>query len=114
MSSISERVAAGVEWLDGVLPNWWKTLSIDPSEFSMSDGCHCVIGQLNPDGDYNDAIDYHWLDLDDQTAIARGFHHEGQVLKYEDYDGLFAEYAALTDEWTRVITSRREATPDAG
>lgn len=103
MPTIAERVAKGVEWLDSRIPDWWQTHKFSLDRFNMSDGCACVVGQLSPHTGYDDAVDDHWLDLDDGLARDRGFFAGDAVQNAEEYDD-------LTDEWRRVITSRREAT----
>lgn len=105
MTSISERVAAGATWLDSRLPNWWQTHRIDLDSFEMHDDCRCVVGQLSPQGHYGEAVEEWWLDLSDDVGRSLGF-FAGDAIENR------VEYDQLTREWTRVITSRREATPD--
>jgi hypothetical protein len=114
VSTISERVARGATWLDEKLPDWWKTLDVDPGMFDMSVGCTCVIGQLYPtvedfdeddtdESAFNIAVETAWLDLDWTIAVSHGFYAGQPFANWE------AEYAALTAEWVRVITERRAA-----
>lgn len=102
MSTIAERVARGAAWLDGVLPNWWKTHSLNLDDFDMADGCKCVVGQLSPFAEFDDAIDGAWMDLSFDAAHALGFSAgpaQSNALEYLD----------LQAEWRRIITERRAA-----
>lgn len=101
--TIEERVAKGVEFLDSRLPDWWQTHSINLDKFHLAEACNCVIGQVAPFPEFDDAIDAGWLDLDYSTAYEMGFFAGHAWLNEATYD-------ELTAEWRRVITSRREAT----
>ncbi len=100
MSTIAERVAAGVAWLDENRPDWW--LDVDLDKLVLSSPCRCVLGQLY--GEYEDApiVD---VNTDDEVAVAHGFNAGG----HDHPAGPFAEFAALESEWRRVITERRAA-----
>ncbi len=116
-AAIAERVAAGVAWLDDVLPDWWKTHEIDLDALDMSDGCQCVVGQLYPfdeddiehdiedDGlsPFDAAVNRYWFDLTYPAARERGLLAVGDLYERPD------EYIELGDEWRRVITERRAA-----
>jgi len=103
--TVEERVAAGTAWLDEKVPDWWQTHKFSLDIFDLTNGCRCVVGQLAPDNmDYGEAIDYAWLDLTDSLAWDLGF-FAGEP---ETDDETIAMYAALEDEWVRVITERRE------
>lgn len=104
MSTIAERVAAGVAWLDWKLPDWWRDTRIDLSAFDMSEDCRCVVGQLSPQGHYGNAVATHWLDLDEEMATELGFW--AGVALFPDNR---TDYRALENEWRRVIEQRREA-----
>ena len=99
MSTISERVARGVAWLDGVLPDWWRM--VDLGQLVLSSPCRCVLGQLY--GDYMDSplVDEHG----DEAGVDRGFNASGA----EWTDQTYSEFEALEREWRRVITERRAA-----
>lgn len=101
MSTIEERVARGVSWLDDVLPEWWKTHSINLDDFDMADSCKCVIGQLSPH-EFDDAIHEVWMDLTYSKAYELGF-FAGPSCTHAP------EYLELQAQWRRVITERRAA-----
>lgn len=105
MSTIEERVARGVEWLDCRIPDWWQTHTFNLDRFALADGCRCVVGQLAPAGDYGEAILWRWFDLTDDLAFHLGF-YAGEP---GESDGIDADYRALEAEWRRVITARRAA-----
>lgn len=88
MTSISERVARGVEWLDETHPGWVKRIDLD--RLDIGDCERCLIGQTI--GDFCEAPD---LPFDEMGFVGPDDH-------------------ALEVEWRRVITERREAAPHAG
>lgn len=93
MSTITERVAAGAAWLDENFLNWLHL--VDLNTLRLSSPCRCVLGQLY--GDFCDRPEGLFA-----TAYDHGF---DTLVGY----GTDAEYAALEDEWRRVITERRAA-----
>jgi hypothetical protein len=52
MTTVTERVAAGVVWLDANSPGWRGKIAI--SDLEMSSSCSCVIGQVF--GNYSNVI----------------------------------------------------------
>lgn len=93
MTTIEERVTKGVEWLDSERPGWTEHINLRLLDLAH---CHrCVLGQLFDDFDLR-PTELRPLDV----AALHGFERESP---YQ------AEYADLTAEWRRVITSRREA-----
>lgn len=103
MTSISERVARGVEWLDVNRPGWVD--AIDLERLLLSSPCDCVLGQI--DGNYFTVI---WSDDPNRPdGKACGFNARDAYDCGGD-DAQQAECHELEDEWRRVITSRREAT----
>lgn len=114
MSTIAERVARGAAFLDTRMSGWWRVGGIVLGRLRMSDGCFCVVGQLYPDTaavdpydetPFTRALEGGWLDLDYAAALALGFF----VDPARGARAVDAEYRALTEEWTRVITERRAA-----
>jgi cytochrome P450 len=97
VSTISERVARGVAWLDENRPAWDR--EIDLGRLVLSSPCRCVLGQLY--GDYSDAPIDARLDGYD---VQRGFNSSGRTYGERDND-----FDALEAEWRRVITERRAA-----
>lgn len=140
MSDTATRVARGAAWLDTKYPGWFQ--AIDLATLKISD-CHmCVLGQVYTGavsdaekdqivgqivagmsntwaaqwnamykakelGGYNVLCEFYDLDFTPQL----GFAIDAQEYQSEDDDRV--EYAALLDEWTRVIIERRlQAHPD--
>jgi hypothetical protein len=104
VSTIAERVAAGVSWLDWKLPGWWESHRIDLDLFDMTGDCRCVVGQLSPHHHYGKAVSRSWLDLDEEMATEFGFW--AGVAEFSDN---VAHYRALEAEWRRVIEARRSS-----
>jgi len=102
---IGERVARGCDWLDERIPAWW--LKVELVEVDMANPCGCVLGQLYGGWYYNAPIDM-------DTAVECGFdtsvvRDDGMSL--ERWRELVdAQFAAMTDEWTRTILERRYGT----
>jgi hypothetical protein len=96
--TVAECVAAGVALLDERRPGWEQL--IDLERLNLGSSCRCILGQLwagapgNPYERGRDAIGLVW-----PATIRYGF-DAGSPYDYE----------ALTGEWCRVITARREAT----
>ncbi len=88
---IAARVAAGAQWLDDNVPGWVDLIDLD--RLDLRSTCRCVLGQLFDDYDFAPR-DARWYSGD------YGFDAVG--------DHLTAEYVALTDAWTRLITTRRQ------
>lgn len=40
----TQRVEAGIAWLDDVRPQWWQELDLD--SLDLGSGSHCVLGQI--------------------------------------------------------------------
>ncbi len=110
-TTIAERVAAGVAWLDEHDPGWWRTDApedptrgrdaqpIDLGRLSLSSPCGCILGHRW--GHYANAL----LDAPlDAPPWRMGFDAAAQV-----YPDRRVEYRHLTAEWRRVIRERREA-----
>lgn len=96
MSTISERVQRGAEWLDTHRDTWFSDINLD--ELILSSPCDCVLGQLY--GGFDDRPD----DLED--AEDYGFNVQPHMSGSAE---IAAEYDALEAEWRRVITERRAA-----
>jgi hypothetical protein len=114
LTTARSRVLAGAAWLDQHRPGWWKSDRFDLGNFSLSDGCRCVVGQIyiteidgfddrDTDSAFDEAITDAWLDLTFELATDLGF-YAGPPLQYSD------EYAELDREWRRLIEERREKT----
>jgi hypothetical protein len=97
VSTISERVARGVAWLDDNVLGWQNR--IDVGQLILSSPCRCVLGQLF--GEYMDAplVD----EGGDVAGADYGFNAYGHSPERD------AEYVDLEVEWRRVITERRAA-----
>ncbi len=96
MTAIAERVAAGAAFLDEHDPGWDR--DVDLATLDLSDCGNCVFGQLQ-DGYDDGLIEF---GLSDQRATELGFAEAGFL--NSDCD-----YPALTAEWRKIITARREA-----
>ena len=102
MSTIAQRVAAGVAFLDaGGNPDWWRA-DIDLGVLDLADCGRCIFGQLY--GHYWKGIELH--ELTDGATVALGFTVTGDEPGQEADE---SEYAPLTAEWKRVIAGRRAA-----
>jgi hypothetical protein len=103
---IPERVARGVDWLDEHVAAWWLPEKINLDNLIMRQPCHCILGQL-----------YGWYynaPLSSDESALCGFDTTVRY-DYDDYRGAEAaadaEFAALADEWTRVVLERRAGAP---
>lgn len=94
--SIEQRVADGATFLDANVVGWVD--KIDLKTLRINCLCNCVLGQLFEE--YGSGL----IALDVHDGRDFGF----DVLE-KDYMNNKAEYAALTDEWKRVILARRAA-----
>jgi hypothetical protein len=92
VSTIAERVARGVAWLDEKRPGWAD--EIDLTELVLSSPCRCILGQLYGDFDK----------VSVRGPMAKGFNAYGG-----DDQSLYDQFEALEREWRRVITERRAA-----
>lgn len=118
MTTVAERVAAGMAFLDQVDPDWWKadvTCAINLHALDLGDNGKCVLGQRCPleyreedgTGDYRAwSAALSGVNQDDWTgadnwAAPLGFQCQGPYSS-EDYED-------LTAEWKRVILERRAA-----
>lgn len=111
--TISARVQAGAAWLDQHVPGW--VADIDLNRLDLASPCRCILGQIHG-GEYptmgeipgEDGRPANWTT--NRTAL--GFEcspardgEKPEVWLARTHD----EYAALTAEWTRVITACRDA-----
>lgn len=100
MSTITDRVAAGVAWLDEHVLGWQDRVVVEQIE--MASVCRCVLGQIF--GSFYSAP----LDEFDQAA-ALGFDARLPDDGEADIDVTPRDFMALAEEWERVITERRAA-----
>jgi hypothetical protein len=94
MSTVAERVNAGIAWLDEHEPGWRQR--VDRDRLDQEDCTRCVGGQLA--GWYHYFLQRHGLS--DYAAIRLGF---DLVYPHGDFD-------QLTAAWRELIDTRR-ATP---
>lgn len=102
MSTVAQRVAAGVEWLDANYPDWRDNVTLE--YFDIQDSSKCVLGQLFESEAFDE--DGYWY------AIHRGYVEDVEELGFDgqDYDsngeyiGLLIDYEFLQEEWTRVLS----------
>jgi hypothetical protein len=100
MSTDTERVAAGMAFLDEREPGWPSR--IDLGRLNIADPDWCMTGQLQP------ATSHAW------AGICRAAGWEADAGGADDISLGFdaeeaAEYSALTAEWRRAITERLAA-----
>jgi len=103
MSTVAERVAAGVKYLDSVLPEWRNKVSVNT--FNIRSSEDCVLGHLfksNAEDNsefYSDGFDYGLRNyVGHDRLVEFGFDVPGSSLATED-----AEYNELQQEWERVL-----------
>lgn len=88
------RVAKGAAILDQARPGWWNR--IDVGTLTLSDPCHCIVGQLARVRNDFDAYEAEWEEL---------FGEEGG-----EEEGVYAtqeNYPKLQDVWIEAIADRR-------
>lgn len=132
MSGVAERVAAGAAFLDEHEPGWWRAddkRAIDLDMLDMGTGDVCILGQRCPVETLRVYLGFPPMDEEDREfaymayaeqlsgsprgdrypldlwAVAHGFNRPFDVC---NPDAMSREYAALTAEWKRLITSRRK------
>lgn len=107
-STIPDRVAAGVAWLDANAPDWLDRIDLD--ELQMDDCCRCMLGQVFDDYWKSPLLagDIAKGSSDLPSAVPLGFQSQHVDLNSEAAD---AEYESLAAEWRRVIAERRTAVP---
>lgn len=97
LPTIAERVAAGAQWLNDNVPDWWQRIDLD--RLDVRSECRCVLGQIY--GHYSVAPKTAWWSDPD--------HGYGKWLA--DWRGFDTatddEVEALTAEWRRVIEAHR-------
>ena len=106
--SVRERVLAGLKWLLDNRPV--ETVDIDVDNLNVANAHMCPLGQT---GGYWDTLNTiipksgdmensEWLDAHDaqtEWAIAHGFQ-----ISTDDVECADDEYAALNEEWRRVLS----------
>jgi hypothetical protein len=104
MTTVTERVAAGVALLDETRPGWERHINL--RFLDLGDCWECVLGQEfaaehDPDHDSPFGYGVEMLSLDAVDEARR-----------YGFDGPGPEHAALTAEWRRVIEARRAGASD--
>lgn len=98
--TIQERVAAGAAALDAYLPGWVDR--VDLGTLDMRSPCGCILGQ---------AFDNYWTaPFGDPYDDPERYRADLGFQAYSTLDGGSGEpgeYAALQDEWARLIEARR-------
>jgi hypothetical protein len=139
MSDTATRVARGAAWLDTKYPGWFA--SIDLATLEISDCRMCVLGQVYtghiPEVERGQLVAQAVASLAPASEVeqrgweeampmwggfsvfleAYGLEDAGMAMgfaaDYGDVTQIDNHYAALLDEWTRVIIERRlQAHPD--
>lgn len=96
--TVQERVAKGMHTLDANVPGWHHKVRTQTLDISNSG--RCALGQTY--GSYS--AGFLMLGLSGGHCVEQGFQAE-----FTPWGDMEAEYAALTDEWKRQITERRES-----
>ncbi|MFO8231074.1 MAG: hypothetical protein R6U20_00265 [Longimonas sp.] len=106
-ASARKRVERGATYLDGVDPHWYR--GVDPVTLELSDGSHCVLGQMH--GDYRLGLGRaHLLNMGSGpraslSPVAYGF----QAADTGDADMDAHDYDLLTAAWAEAIRARHAA-----
>lgn len=106
-ASARKRVERGAAYLDGVDPHWYR--SVDPVTLELSDGSHCVLGQMH--GDYRLGLGRaHLLNMGSGpraslSPVAYGF----QAADTGDADMDAHDYDLLTAAWAEAVRARHAA-----
>ena len=126
-SEAARRVAAGVAFMDTSDPGWWREdieRAIDLGDFDISRPDACVLAQRCPLevlAEHAGALDAESLtagDMDEAyfvnaAGLSDGAVRDGETLTEwataRGFTGNADEMPALTAEWQRVITGRRQA-----
>ena len=104
IESARARVARGASYLDKVDPTWYR--SVDPVTLELSDGAHCVLGQMH--GDYRLGLGRaHLLNMGSGpraslSPVAHGF----QALNTESESDKARDYDFLTTAWAESVRTR--------
>lgn len=99
MSTIEERVASGVEWLNANYPGWRDRVMIN--DFSIESTCRCVLGQL-----FNTEATEIYTD-------GFGYAINSQILTYAEAGAFGFDIAVgdnwgdLQSEWERVLAGTK-------
>ena len=93
MLTVEQRVQRGVAFMDLFAPDGWRE-EIDADNLHMHDANGCVIGQVF--GDYFDFADEY--DFTNSMMADYGFNSSRKL------DENILDYAALEDEWKRVLS----------
>jgi hypothetical protein len=101
MATIVERVAAGVALLDRTTPGWDTKISL--ADLRIESPCDCVCGQVFGNYDLRPEESQGNKDADYGFEAASARTDSYSVIDVE------YEYAALNDEWRRVVAGRRLA-----
>lgn len=112
MTGIPERVAVGKDFLNGMFPGWKDYINTDT--LKMSSGRCCVLGQLSEKRSELDLPEWAngyagmrgFLGKSEAWAVKAGFNSACECCGV-DCEACEADYAALREEWLRVI--REEA-----
>ncbi len=97
MSTIAERVARGVAWLDETRPGWAERVDLD--RLDLASPCRCVLGQ-----EFGDYFEIVWSDGAPPDTQAYGFNAASPASGRQAQS---REFDALEAEWRRVIAERR-------
>jgi len=95
MLDIEDRVKNGVDWLNGVMPFWYRRINL--STLNMNEQTLCIIGQLF--GSYNYIYNQ---GFDTQEIMSMGFTFT------ERYNNHAEEKELLEKEWKKIISEMKK------
>ncbi len=112
MFSYTEEVKAGAEWLDSIMPDWFRKIDINKLDMSRSD--QCILGQLElkPRFDrevYGLELKVHdWRELHWKFGftVKEGVDDRGIPEQVVDY-----AFKVCKDAWLEEIKQRKECNP---
>ena len=111
--TIAERVANGAAFLDEHDPGWWRPdvdRAINLETLNLGDSDLCVLGQRCPLARLASHSGYRAYAAHLMGAKAANLDPIWAWAKPRGFaTANYSEYPALTAEWKRVITARREA-----
>jgi hypothetical protein len=114
MSTIDERVAAGIALLDERTPGWRKKVDLDM--LNLADGRWCIVGQVYGEfweNQHRPFKNQRRMGLDDDRAarekLEAKLEAHGFFISWRRQPYGWQKYAGLTKAWKRAIRKRDKA-----
>jgi hypothetical protein len=92
ITTVAERVALGVAWLDNVVPDW--RVRVDPGSLDLDDPERCVLGQVFRDLYPRRGVDGYERAV--ALAVPTRMFDDGTVLRVYNQEGLSEQIAWAT------------------